>query len=267
MNSIAYNPIDGISYGTIKVRKVNYIVRFDAENFEFVAEVPRLSEFSRLGRMNTLFLGAFGQSGTYFLGGRSDDRATDVIAIRNIHQLQGYFSQDAEDLPVLTPQSHDVSYARLDGKGGDFSVASGDFDKSGIYTEWLFMMNNDFSLSVAKVIDSDVRDMTTWRLKQDTFPTGEGHYQTFGAGWCYQNEVYFSRNNGDGVFHVLKDSFDFSSNTYLIAKRAESVPTNKNDGMSCIEKSSPFYGNCPAPEYETGAVNGQCPPGTRALIL
>lgn len=265
MNSIAINPIDGIPYATIKVRKVNYIVRFDADNFEFVAQVAPLYEFSKVTqkKMNVIFLGAFGESGAYFLGGRSENVDTDVIAIKDIHKMQGYTTQDAEKLPVLTIDSHGVSYSRLPGKGGDFVVITGDFDKSGDTTEWLFMMDNDFSLSIAKIMDSDVRNWHTWLLKQDI--AGIGHHpHVFGAGWSYQNEVYFARNSGEGVFHVLKESLDLINNKFAVAKRAESIPTNKNDGMNCMTKPSPFHGNCTAPEYEVGAVDGQCPSGARA---
>jgi hypothetical protein len=248
---------------------VNYIVRFDADKFEFVAEVSHLSEFSKIkqsGSHNILFLGAFSEIGTYFLGGRSDKKNTDVIAIRNIHLLQGYSSQDAEELPVLSPSTHDVSYSKLPGKGGDFVVANGDFDNSGINAEWLFMMQNDFSLSLGKVVGSDVRGMLTWKLKQDKFEAGPLKAQTFGAGWSYQGEVYFARNNGEGVFHVHKESLDLTNKKFQVAKRAESKPTNKNDGMCCMEHTPVFYGSCPPPEYETIPVDGQCPPGSRVLL-
>lgn len=77
-------------------------------------------------------------------------------------------------------------------------------------------------------------------------PTGGG----FGAGWNYQQSVFFSHNGvkdsnnimvkNKGVFKVVIDPAGFAANTATLQLVGDSDPTNLNDGGNCRDAEIPW---------------------------
>jgi hypothetical protein len=126
MSSVAINPVDGIAYATIKIQDSHYIVRFDASKFEFVAKAPHLKYFSGNPYKSKYYIGAFGQSGTYYFGGLSY-----LVALKDVANLLGFPTQGDEGLLVLTDESPGLSWTKIRKGVYDIAVATGEFEKSG----------------------------------------------------------------------------------------------------------------------------------------
>jgi len=266
MNSVAINPVDGIAYATISITDMKYIVRFDKDKFEFVARIPALGNFSGVYTKDHTYMGAFGQSGTYYFGGSSEPgKGTDMFAVKDIASFKGHKKQNTKKLVVLDLTLQGVSYAKIPISGADIAIANGDFDHQGTVSEWLFLLQYDFTLGIAKIVDSDVTNLAPLKLKTQLSSAADGK-RTFGAAWSFMDEVFFSRNNGDGVFHILRDSIDLTALTYMLKKDTDrTAVTHNNDGMSCLDSTPPFRGDCADPEWEVDKVDGQCPKGSHAV--
>lgn len=79
--------------------------------------------------------------------------------------------------------------------------------------------------------------------------------QSFGSMFTYNNEVYAAANNGDGMFRINLDGFDFDSPSKPAAVFefvGQSMPTSGNDGMNCLQATDPYDPECPlnsSPEF------------------
>jgi hypothetical protein len=260
------NPVDGIPYAFISISLVWYLVRFDDQNFEFIAKMPPLQDYSgTTNGKDNIFFAAFGDSGTLFFGGSSSNQGSDMFAATDVAKMNGYAKYDAANLPYWKKGTPGVTYTRFVHSGADIVVIRGDFDKSGTSSEWLFMVRgNDFRLAIAKVPtnhDISTPPMNPIYLDTDLDPSfAAGSIATFGAAWSFQNQAYFSRNNGDGVFHVATSSINIAEKKYTLKLTLKGTSvTNNNDGFNCMDALPPFPGKCTPPEVELDKVDGQCP--------
>ena len=60
--------------------------------------------------------------------------------------------------------------------------------------------------------------------------------------------MYIAANNGDGIYRMTFENFDFdspSSSTVVFEYAGPSVRTTKNDGMNCLKASDPYKVACP----------------------
>merc|ERR1712013_429580 len=109
-NSAAINPVDGISYATVQIGNVSYIIRFDDQiSIAFVAKLPPRGDFSgdHSEDGDGFYQGAFDWAGTYYFGAHKI-----LIAVKDIALLTGFPSQDNSDLTALTTSSSQLSYVR-----------------------------------------------------------------------------------------------------------------------------------------------------------
>jgi len=65
-----------------------------------------------------------------------------------------------------------------------------------------------------------------------------------GAGWNYRDSdendhLYFSCNNGDGVFEIELSTLDLERLTATAIWKSQSDPTGSNDGMNCLLSDVP----------------------------
>jgi hypothetical protein len=260
VNSVAINPVDGLAYGTFKIAGVNYIARFDSANIEFVAQLS-WETFSGKNLKDTMYLGGFGFSGTYYVAGKSDDgRGQEVLAVKDIANIDGFATPSAS--MQFSTTSAGVSYSHVGGGSADLVIATGNYDNAG-EAEWMFLLNNNMKLSLAKIPDSDVSQHAIFKLEPYHIPKGAAPSDTFGASWSFQNQLYFARNNGDGVFEIKTDSIDLAAKKFAIHKVASSITTDQNDGMNCLDTVPPFPGECKlAGQFEVPKVQGECPAGS-----
>jgi len=186
--------------------------------------------------------------------------------VKDIANLPGYTDQNRPGLPTWGPGTTGVTYSSFDFSSADLAIVRGDFDKAGT-SEWLFMLRgNDFKLAIAKIpSDSDISgSLTKIELSTDLDSTpvnpDPSIKPTFGAAWSFQNQVYFSRNNGDGVYHVMTDTIKITEEKYTLEWILKGTAvTNNNDGFNCMDALPPFPGKCTPPEVEIDKVDGKCP--------
>ena len=72
--------------------------------------------------------------------------------------------------------------------------------------------------------------------------------QDFGSMFTYNNQVYAAANNGDGMFRINLDDFNFDSPSRPAAVFeyvGQSMPTSSNDGMNCLKAKDPYDPACP----------------------
>ena len=101
------------------------------------------------------------------------------------------------------------------------------------------------------------RETTRLSAYTETMPIGTN---AWGAGWNFQNKVFFSHNGGQGVWQINMDDFDASDgNSLITAQRSgSSVPTYTNDGLNCMESAIPFT-TCGSGGVEGAAItNADC---------
>jgi len=156
-------------------------------------------------------------------------------------------------IPRFSPPTHSLS---LNANVADIVVVRGDFDGSGADADYVFGMSGG-QLVVVKTDDAGVS--TKWNIGL----TGQDGASAFGAAWNFHGEIYFSSNEGKGVFLVPTADLDLSSTTTLeVLDRGDSDPTNANDGMNCMDSETPFPA-CDAGEVEIHAgADGTCPSGS-----
>jgi hypothetical protein len=266
INSVAINPVDGLAYGTFKVAGVNYIARFDATSVSFVAKLV-WTDFPGAGAdWSSLFMGGFGFSGTFYVGGRStlpSANIADVLAFKNIANAAGFQQPGDPNILRLLPTTAGVSHTQVAGSGADFAIATANYDNTG-ETEWLFMMDSSgTSLHLMKVPGSDLNNHVLFELTGDQ--VGQAGSNAFGSAFSFQNQIYVSRNNADGVFYV--NNMDLGTKKFTVRKIAGSVESSNNDGMNCLDNLPPFPGECDLPEVEVPKVKGGCPAGTTEVEL
>ena len=67
--------------------------------------------------------------------------------------------------------------------------------------------------------------------------------QSFGAMFTFRNQVYAAADDGDGVYRINLDGFDFDSPSTPVAVFeyvGRSVSTSGNDGLNCLRVADPY---------------------------
>merc|ERR1711904_107387 len=85
-------------------------------------------------------------------------------------------------------------------------------------------------------------DKKAWMLRLPQLDRTEAKKlkTSWGAGWSYENKVYFANNGGGGVYQVDINSIKLRQKTANIAKVGSSVQSKSNDGLNCIFVQTPF---------------------------
>merc|ERR1719221_2510479 len=166
--------------------------------------------------------------------------------------MPGFTDQVSSSVTPISPESF-----ALDDFIADLVVVRGDFDDSGADADYVFGIVKNGGLVVVKTDDAGVN--TRWDIEL----TGKDGANVFGAAWNFHGEIYFSSNEGEGVYLVPTADLDLSSTTTLqLLDRGDSQPTNANDGMNCMDNETPFPA-CDSTEVEIfPAADGTCPSGS-----
>jgi hypothetical protein len=223
LNSAGINPADGKVYATVLgTDNGMYLVRFDADILEFVAEISNLST----GSFNA---GAFTTTGDYYV-----HNSMRFWKFSNLDLLPGYSSHSrtwtagVDDFSAMAPVvTSTVSI------GADFVIwyTADIADASGEHPYAMGIHGGK-----ARLVNLDTGE--GWELLS---PSGTGFEGVWGSAWLYGGSLYFANNNGaTGLIVVVTATINLSDLTVEWAKVSDSAATNHNDGMNCMGAPDPF---------------------------
>ena len=222
-NGAAINPIDSKVYGTIKgqhQQSNRYFVRFEMDgDFEILA---------RIGPW--VAAGAFDLSGTWY---GPDESGTGGVVIPNADSLVGYSTMDdfaaAESTPFFRANGFSFSKPRGDKSAHDIVIVEEESQK-------LMIGISDTGVIQIKNLITGVETQFTGPVDEGLIPGGD-----YGAAYNFQNEVYASNNNGNGMIWIDWRNADYENNTIrTVNVFSKTQTTNRNDGMNCIQEKSPL---------------------------
>mmetsp|Transcript_95469 Transcript_95469/g.165842 ORF Transcript_95469/g.165842 Transcript_95469/m.165842 type:complete len:639 (+) Transcript_95469:108-2024(+) len=233
LNAVAISPKDSIIYGVME--RVgewedpgdgswwpgpHYFVRFNAEKIEYVMTLnisyhPIAGTFDKAGNF-------------YYVGG---DR---LYIIRSPDTLKGFSSASNGDLPLK--QYTNGSKFDASEPMADLVAIDADFDGEG-ETEWLLSVAHPVGkVVVIKPGENFKEDTQSWSIPAE-YEIDSEKVLKFGAGWVFENEAYFSSNDGEGVFKIPKKDITIPPPEGLVLnleKVGNSAYFPDNDGMNCM---------------------------------
>jgi len=198
LNACALNPVDHIAYCWVYVGSAAYVARIGEESVEFVAVMPG----SKLSAAATI-----SDSGTYYF---QDAQLNKIYAIPDIANKKGSAS---------TAGALSVAASGLKGSVPPFfaapgmlhdivAVSGGDLDGSGDKVDYLVSLSFK-TLSTTGPPKVYVMKMTAdgtidkmWILKTVDEKGSDLPYSAFGAGWNFDNRIFFANNFGKGIYQV-----------------------------------------------------------------
>lgn len=222
-NGAAINPVDSKVYGTIKGQdqQLNrYLVRFDMDG-----------DFEILARIGTwVAAGAFDLDGTWYGPAES---GTGGVVIPDAASLVGYSTMDAfraaESAPFYEANGFSFSKPRGDKSAHDIVIVEEESQK-------LMIGISDTGVIQIKNLITGVETQFTGPVDEGLIPGGD-----YGAAYNFQNEVYASNNNGNGMIWIDWRNADYENNTIrTVNVFSKTQSTNRNDGLNCIQEKSPL---------------------------
>jgi len=213
LNACGINPKDNIAYCVIVFSKgaaSAYVARVDKDGFAIVARTPD-------GKSSVS--GSFDEVGIFWVnvGGV-------IWKLEGAHELKGW-TEPPEDLPevsVVGESSMEHGSDNIVWQGHLVSIASG-------------------QVVVTKLSDPGLE---TWAAKPNPPDLLRDH---FGGGYMYSGSIFFSANDGSGVFKI---QLDLQSRSIVATRVGASIVSSYNDGLNCIFTESPS---------EVGDVGGGSP--------
>lgn len=225
LNACGTNPLDSILY-CVMFAKGPYIVRLDNSSVEFVARLP----------WHTYNTAAFAPSGTFFVATKN----ADFHVVEDLDKQKGYSFADRKSVLDLRSSKRHKPAGFF--SSADVVIVNKDLQGNGI-EEYIFILYGA-RLQIAKY-DPDKKEFTqSWKVKVRP-PRWDNIY---GAGWNFQNRVFFASNRGSGVYEIelnsnitngLKNGFPDDFQLYL-KKIGLSAPVGQNDGFNCMNAPSPW---------------------------
>merc|ERR1719420_1845700 len=234
INACGINPVDNILYCIIEISSINYLVRIDANQVEFVAKMPVWS-----------WGAAFATDGTFYFVYEMK-----YYKVTGANDLMGHANQSAIDLTDLSSLS---PFASL-GFGADLVVVSADVDGSG-KTDYIMTLIDNGKLRVTRATGTP----ESWLLQSK--PELPLTNQSYGAAWSYKNRVFFSQNSGGGIYEALINSIDLLAGTVVLGRVGPSFAKGSTDGMNCIDIEFPakYSGRCGPNVGAYSALTGDDP--------
>lgn len=233
LNAFSISPMDYIVYASLVMDDwdmsiyptppVFYVVRMDKKKIEFIAKVQ--------APFGSPIAGTFDKEGNFYIISNPS-----LLTFNDVGSMTGYKTHDDPALPFYGPESEVVSIRNMSGTRqiADIVAITGNLDGKGD-AKWVLSANAYMQLICMKPEAGEYYIIET----NDVLKTDKR--QNFGAGWNFMGQVYFSSNDGAGVFEVPLDSIDvLGGNKINLDKVGESAPIYNNDGMNCIRTYSPF---------------------------
>jgi hypothetical protein len=195
------------------------LARFDESTVQYVAKLPSRS-----------FAAAFanGTDTFYFSIYDYAKKTTNIFSLPDVDSMIGY--EYADDERILNYSNLKPVCEGIKSWVMDWVCLTGKFD-GGEAADYLLGLHKSTAILVKVTGPSSPK---VWKLKFN----GIGK-SGFGAAWNFQNQAYFSSNDGNGVVWVDSKTIDLESLTVEVVKVGSSVATKSNDGMNCHNAPPP----------------------------
>ena len=211
LNGVGINPVDGALYGLMELSEGGaYLVRFNDGAVAFVAELPVMA-----------IAGDVDETGTFVW-----PKSQDFYALSGIADMEGFVNAaDAVDktqiAPALTGATGvaDIATVQVDLGDGDATYAMGIASPN--QTLRIFRYDSPTGAWTINLVDQDGSPAA--------LPSGG-----YGAAWSHEDRIFFYANSGEGIFEVLIPTVDLNAKTATVARVADSVAVNLNDGTNCV---------------------------------
>jgi len=227
LNAAGISPKDSIAYGTLKLEwwesaddpSPFYIVRFDSGKMEYLAKVQGDAD---------AIAGSFDSNGSYFVAAHPH-----LWKFEGIDKWKGYANQT--DKGVKKFSKSDALLELKDRKPiADMVMTMGTFD-GGEEAEYIISINQHKELSMTNIYTNEHTLLET----NQVLSSGDGG-GNFGAAWNFQGNIYFSSNDGEGVWKVPMDKVDaVSKGKVTLEEVGLSITIHDNDGMNCMNAAPP----------------------------
>jgi len=242
LNAWAINPADTIVYASMVIAEWNddiyptpppfYIVRVDDTKVRFVAKVQALA--------GSPIAGAFDDYGTYYVVSNPS-----LLKFPGIDAYTAYESYQDPDLPFFSEATNDsyIAIRNMTGAAQIADVVAVDVDLSdgsGVAT-WVIAANTALQLVLMKPATGEYWVTQINDVLEGTELEGVWERQNMGAAWSFEGKVFFSTNDGAGVFQLPMDEITFPlEGTVQLTRVGPSAPIHDNDGLNCIDRRSPW---------------------------
>jgi hypothetical protein len=170
---------------------------------------PNSAGFDSNGNYHIHYIPALGNKLFVLEGANRPDRlsgATQVTASADLSSLSNAGTLNVAAADLATKNVNGVTMGFIQGVGGG---------------AWAYRLSPTYE---AKYIGSIFKAGSTGTLAQ-----------SFGSMFTFNNEIYAAANNGDGVYKLHLDNFDFDNpSTVVFEYMGPSMPSSANDGMNCL---------------------------------
>lgn len=215
LNACAINPVDSIAYCWVQIdtgAKNGYVVRIGDEKVEFVAVMPgqKVSAAATVGRSGTYYFQDSGLNKMYAIPDiarkAGSTKPKDALSVA----ASGMKGSKAPGMTKVTGMLHDI-----------VAVSNVDLDGSGDNVDYLVSLSywNSYKADPPKVfvmkMSTDATIEKTWILRTVDEAGGDLPKSAFGAAWNFDNHIFFSANDGQGVFEVPIESMDLPAQNVL----------------------------------------------------
>jgi Ca2+-binding EF-hand superfamily protein/PAS domain-containing protein len=241
LNGVSINPFDSKAYGVVKLTSTsgvsgsnNWVVRFDTSGVEFVAQINFRSYSGTFDR----------EFGLFFL---IDNSANKIYAYKELHLSDGTKGSGGS-WPTVTDwtSSNFVSYS-FTASGTNYADCipyQGQLEGAAVGTKNYIIGGGSASkLIIVRYEPTNSATLPTFtsnRVFTITLDTGGSWPNTAkGAGWNYNDNVYFASNSGAGVYKIDMSTLDWSAQTVEATRIGSSDANGNNDGMNCFHVSLP----------------------------
>jgi len=226
INACAINPVDSILYCAMNIKKdEDYLVRIDTKALAFVAKLPGLQ-----------YAGTFDVAGNYFCSGPG--------GVWKIARAQSLPSSPTRTGALLDDSKASPFKGERGGIGWDIVSMKVNLDGNGDKTYVLGMHGHIAELVMN--VESDPKQFKIVQLKASGLPE---ECNGWGSAWIFKTDIFYSCNEGSGVFQLDPGSIELEKKTVKFYKAGISEKTGSNDGMNCPNSRSPFKPVLP-PRYE-----------------
>jgi len=230
INACGVSPIDSMLYCAV-FADGSYVARVGANTMEFVARLPWFDHY---------IAGGFAPSGNFFIA----TYYMEILVLKNLHQAKGHNATEKknEDAEIIDLREKKLLYPTGFLYGADIVGVNMNLQGHGL-EEYVIVLHGS-RLQIAKYDNKHDTFVQSWLIKVRP-PRDDNIY---GAGWNYQNKVFWAANNGNGVYEVpwtrikpeyLNNGFPDDFELVLtLAGKSDAVVFN--DGMNCLSQPDPW---------------------------
>jgi len=215
-NATAIDKATGKIFATINDGEDVWLVQFDVE------PTPNVAFLGKVRRPDTQggFSGTVTSDGTYVM----NYYITGLVEIPNVSSLTTYGSPEAAS-GVLLGTVHETDVFGWHGDLASITLSDNSEHVVG------------YNPATNKVVLAPVDDLSNPVAYTTTFPSSFATSgENLGASWSTGDTVYFSRNDGEGVFAVSADDIDVNAQELIMRATSvtSTVSTSSNDGFGCV---------------------------------